>query len=90
MKLETLSLYVLKTLALAQFQGRFATLDTVTREVGARRTDVRRVVSALHRAGYVDALRMRLTLAGFAAGAALRSAPLPPLRAARMSSVVAA
>jgi len=76
-----LSMHVLAALATAQFQDEIVTLETLVERVHARRADVRQTVSALHRAGLVDALRMRLTLAGFAAGHALAAAPMRPLRA---------
>jgi hypothetical protein len=37
-------------------------------------------VSALHREGYLDATRMRLTLQGFAVGASIDANDMPALR----------
>jgi hypothetical protein len=54
-----------------------------------RRGDVRRVVSALDREGYVDALRMRPTLLGFAVGRSYLGQPLPALRRPRLALVAA-
>lgn len=82
--------YVLRTLARYQQRGRVANLQTLVDEIGARRGDVRSTVSALHREGYVDALRMRLTLRGFVLGSQLSNVELPPLRAARPVVVAAA
>jgi len=82
--------YVFRTLARYQIRGRVANLQTLVDEIGARRGDVRKTVSALHRAGYVDVLRMRLTLAGFAIGSRLVDATLPPLRAPASLSEAAA
>ncbi len=79
---RVLAPYVLRTLASAQTKGRPLTLRDVSRELGVRQGDVRAAISALHRQGYLDALRLRLTLPGFALGAALASRPLPPLRRA--------
>ncbi|MFW5739413.1 MAG: hypothetical protein ACOC1F_03505 [Myxococcota bacterium] len=82
--------YVLRTLARYQRHGRLANLQTLVDEIGVRRGDLRRTVSALHREGYVDALRMRLTLSGFVLGQAMEKAELPPLRSAPELSVAAA
>jgi predicted transcriptional regulator len=84
-----LSMHVLAALATAQFQGENVTLETLVDTVQARRADIRRAVTALHEAGLVDALRMKLTLAGFAAGHALAAAPMRPLRAPRMAIAAA-
>ncbi len=77
---KNLAPYVLRTLARYQLDGRLLTLQTLVDEIGVRRTDLRKTVSALHREGYVDAMRMRLTLRGFALGASLLRQELPPLR----------
>ena len=82
--------YVLRTLARYQIDGRVANLQTLVDEIGVRRGDVRKTVSALHREGYVDALRMRLTLAGFSLGAPLTNVELPPIRRAPAVHVAAA
>jgi hypothetical protein len=85
-----LSMHVLAALATAQFQGELVSLQTLVDTVHARRADIRRAVSALHEAGLVDALRMRLTLAGFAAGHALCAAPMRPLRGQPRMAIAAA
>jgi len=72
--------YVLRTIARHQPDGRLITLQTIVDELGVRRADLRKTVTALHREGYVDALHMRLTLRGFAVGTALARQPLPPIR----------
>lgn len=77
---RVLAPYVLRQLALAQTKGRPLSLHDLARDLGVRKADVRAAVSALHHAGHVDALRLRLTLPGFALGVALASRPLPPLR----------
>ncbi len=76
---RTLVPYVLRALAIAQKKGRVVSLEDLSRSLEVRKTDVRAVVRALHREGYVDALRMRLSLAGFALGASLIHAELPPI-----------
>ncbi len=81
--------YVLRMLAGYQKEGRVANLETLVDDIGVRRADLRRTVSALHREGYVDALRMRLTMAGFALGTALSKAELPPLRTMRAARAAA-
>lgn len=81
--------YVIRTLARYQTEGRVANLQVLVEEIGVRKVDVRKTVSALHREGYVDALRMRLTLAGFALGAALSKVELPPLRLASLAVAAA-
>ncbi|APR75316.1 Hypothetical protein A7982_00662 [Minicystis rosea] len=71
-------------------EGRRHDLETLTSELRVRRGDIRTVVSALHREGYLDALRMRLTLTGFALGRSYVGQPLPQLRRPRLSVVAAA
>jgi DNA-binding IclR family transcriptional regulator len=90
MNAHTLSAHVLQALAQAQSEGRRASLDTLTEALRVRRGDVRRVVTLLHRQGFVDALRMRLTLTGFALGRAYLGQTLPALRQAAEAQVVAA
>jgi DNA-binding IclR family transcriptional regulator len=82
--------HLLRTLFALQNEGANVTLDTLTRALEVRRTDVRRAVTALHREGYVDAVRMRLTLRGLALGAAFAAAPLRPLRRTPLRAVNAA
>jgi hypothetical protein len=72
--------HVLQVLARAQRDQRTSSLDTLVDALQVRRGDVRRAVSALHREGLVDALRMRLSLRGFAIGTALIDRKLPTLR----------
>jgi DNA-binding IclR family transcriptional regulator len=92
MNARTLAPHVLRVLALAQSEGRAQSLDTLVEALGVRRGDLRKTVSLLHREGYVDALRMRLTFAGFALGRAyLASEALPAVRrSVEHSAIVAA
>jgi DNA-binding IclR family transcriptional regulator len=92
MNARTLFPHVLQALAKAQSEGEVSTLETLTEAIGVRRADVRRTVTVLHRQGYVDALRMRLTLAGFTLGRAYLGETLPALRrsAAANGNAVAA
>lgn len=82
--------HLLKTLAQAQQRGRQMTLEELVEEVKARRVDVRTTMTMLHREGYVDAVKMRLTMTGFLLGAALEDKELRPLRAAVAAAEVRA
>lgn len=72
----------------AQEQGRRITALDLARTLEVRRVDVRRIVSELDRRGLVDALRMRLTLLGFAYVAATPVAVRPAARPRRSESRV--
>ncbi len=87
---QELAVHVLQALARAQSEGKASSLETLTGDLRVRRGDVRRTVTKLHREGYVDALRMRLTLAGFALGRSYLGQTLPPLRKPRLAQVAAA
>jgi hypothetical protein len=82
--------HILQALACAQSEGRPSSLDSLTEELRVRRGDVRRTVTLLHRRGFVDALRMRLTLSGFALGRAYLGQTLPPLRRVKTADSAAA
>lgn len=90
MNQRTVSAYVLRALALAQTEGRSSNLETLIDELKIRRADVRGAVTALHREGCLDVLRMRLTLKGFAIGSALVGEELPELRPAKVAQAAAA
>jgi hypothetical protein len=77
---DVLAIHVMNALTRARVKGRVISLEDVALEVGARKVDVRRVVTALDRQGLVDAARMRPTLLGFAIGRALRGEALRTLR----------
>jgi DNA-binding GntR family transcriptional regulator len=79
---DTLAMHLIAALVSAHAAGQRLDLDGLAQHVGARRADVRRTLSALHREGYLDVLRMRPTLQGFALGRALAGRALPPLRRA--------
>jgi len=68
---ERIAPYILRALAEAQIEGRMMDLEALSRAIEVRRPDVRRAVSALHQEGLVDALRLRLSMQGFAIGSAL-------------------
>ena len=80
---DLLAIHLLKELTTLQRRGRRADLATLAERVGVRRADARTVLSRLHQQGFIDVLRMRVTLAGLAIGASLRGVTLAPLFAAR-------
>jgi hypothetical protein len=90
MNLQTVAAYVLRALAQSQTEGRAESLATLTDELQVRRKDVRAAITALHREGYLDALRMRLTLRGFAVGRALVGEQLKALRPLPVAAAAAA
>lgn len=87
---HTLAPYVLQVIAAHQEAGRLCTLADLVGDIQVRKADLRRTVSALHRQGYVDALRMRLTLPGYVIGRALLKVQLPELRQGEALAVAAA
>ncbi len=78
-----LALHVLKGMTRAHLDGEATGLDALVAALGVRRSDLRRVLSALHEEGMIDLARMRLTLAGFAVGQSLQGAALAPFRVRR-------
>jgi hypothetical protein len=74
--LRPVAAHVLRQLAAAHARRRPVVLDELATEIGVRRTDVRDVVTSLHREGHVDAQRMRLTMSGLAIAAAMRECKL--------------
>lgn len=79
---QTIASHVLRELAREQLRGRAVRLDSLATEIGVRRDDVRRVVTALHHEGHIDAKRMRLTMTGLVLAASMRNCKLPRVRAA--------
>lgn len=90
MNSKDLAAHLLQLLFVLQSEGEIATLETLTEALRVRRADIRRVLTALHREGVVDAVRMRLTMPGLALGAALAGAKLRPLRRAPLRLISAA
>lgn len=90
MNAQALAAHVLHALVSAHHAARPMTLETLTQELRVRRVDIRRTITVLHKQGYVDALHMRLTLAGFAIGQALTGKTLPVLRRLPGSAIAAA
>jgi transcription initiation factor IIE alpha subunit len=75
---RALAAHVLRVLA--KPRAKVLTIDDLSRRVDARREDVRRVISQLHREGHVDALRMRATMTGLAIATSMRSCKLREMR----------
>ncbi len=73
---QAVAAHVIVSLAGAQQRGRAMHLDDLAAEVGARRADVREIVTRLHAEGHVDARRMRLTMTGLALASNLASCKL--------------
>jgi hypothetical protein len=87
---ELLAIHLVCALSAACDDGRRAGLDELANGVGGRRSEVRGVLSALHRQGFVDVVRMRPTLAGFAIARAFARQSLKPLRSAAKANIAAA
>lgn len=88
--LDLVSLHLLRAIAKAAARGRSTDLEELALEIGVRKVDCRAALTTLHRQGYVDVLRMRPTLQGFALGASVRNAVLDPVRGAAVSATRAA
>lgn len=74
-----LQAHVLCAFTQAAHEGRLLALDELTEQLGVSRADVRSAVSELHIDGFVDALRMRITMSGFVFGTYLGEQKLTPL-----------
>ena len=68
---KSIAAHVIVSLAHAQELGRVVRLDELASDIGVRKADVRDAVTRLHAEGHVDALRLRLTMTGFALAASL-------------------
>lgn len=86
---HALAEHLLRTIARDHLADRRSDLDGLCASVDARREDVRSTLTALHHAGYLDVLRMRLTLAGFAAGMSLLDLPARAIRSTNRKSIAA-
>lgn len=76
--------------ALAHARGRLATTKDIADAIGVRREDVRDILTRLHREGFVDVSKMRLTFSGLALAATLDGCKLPSLRGMPARVIVAA
>jgi len=72
--------HLLAAIARAALEGRRTNLELLAEEVGLRRAEARRTLTALDQQGLIDVLRMRPTLLGFAVGQTERANGLPALR----------
>jgi hypothetical protein len=77
---DVLAIHVMRELTRAQLQGELLSLEDLANKLEVRKADVRAVVSTLHQAGYVDALRLRVTMMGLCIGASTHDATLTPVR----------
>jgi hypothetical protein len=77
---EVLAIHVMRTLSRAQQNGEQLSLEDLAARLEVRKIDVRRVVSALDKRGFVDAMRMRVTMMGFVLGCSVGSSELKPAR----------
>lgn len=68
---KSIAAHVVVMLSHAQELGRTVRLDELASEIGVRKADVREVITRLHAEGHVDALRLRLTMTGFALATSL-------------------
>lgn len=89
MNQSLVALHLLKSLAVAQARGRVVTLETLCEGLGLRRAEARAALSSLHREGYVDVGRMKLSLSGLAIASGLARTRLAPLRPARLAVAAA-
>lgn len=77
---KAVAAHVLVALSVAAEEGRSVTVADVAETIKVRRGDVREVVSQLHAEGHLDALRMRLSMTGFALARNLAKANLKKAR----------
>ena len=82
---KALAAHVLR--AIARPRARVVSVADIAKIVGARRADVRGVVSRLHQEGFVDALRMRPTLQGLALASSLGACKLREVRSEERARV---
>ena len=76
---SVLAPHILRFLASAQRRGRPVTLQDLVDALQVRRVDLRQALSAMDQQGLLDVLTLRLTLQGFALGAAFGSRKLPAI-----------
>jgi DNA-binding IclR family transcriptional regulator len=78
--LDAVALRLLGEIVEAARDGRATHLEELCAAIGVRKPDCRRALTTLHRQGFVDVLRMRPTLSGFAVGSAVRAGAMKALR----------
>lgn len=86
---EALAEHLIRTIARDHLAGKRSDLDSLSATIAVRREDVRSTLTALHKEGYLDVLRMRLTLAGFALGCSLLDQPVRAIRRTQKNSIAA-
>jgi hypothetical protein len=86
---QALAEHLLRELARDHLRDVRSDLDSLCATIAIRREDVRSTLTALHREGYLDVLRMRLTLAGFALGCSLLDQPVRAIRSRNRKSIAA-
>ena len=79
---DVLAIHVMRVLSRAQQKGEQLSLEDLAARLEVRKVDVRRVVSALDKRGFVDAMRMRVTMMGFVLGCSVSASELKPARKA--------
>ena len=78
--LDAVALRLLGEIVEAARDERATHLEELCTAIGVRKPDCRRALTVLHRQGFVDVLRMRPTLSGFALGSAVRAGEMKALR----------
>jgi hypothetical protein len=86
---QALAEHLLRVIARDLLQGQRSDLDSLCATIALRREDVRSTLSDLHREGYLDVLRMRLSFAGFALGISLLDQPVRAVRTRSRKSIAA-
>jgi hypothetical protein len=86
---DVLAIHVMRALSRAQQRGESLSLEDLAARLEVRKPDVRRVVSALDKRGFVDAARMRVTMMGFVLGCSVGASELktPRKPAAKRAAV---
>lgn len=79
---DVLAIHVMRVLSRAQQKNESLSLADLAARLQVRKADVRRVVTALDKRGFVDATRMRVTMMGFVLGCSVGAAELKPARKA--------
>ena len=77
---DALAIHLLQALTTHHAEGRRVHTADLAHEIGARHAEVRAALTRMHHAGWIDVLRMRPTLLGFALGRSLAGRQLRPLR----------
>ena len=87
---DVIAIHLLRALTRYAREDRRVSLEDLSRDLGVRKADARRILTALDRRGFVDVLHMRPTMLGFAVGHALRQGDLALARSPRVTTARAA